>query len=175
MEKQIVRYHEPQECGCPFFTIVSAETGQILETIDLPYPSGYWHDGVEFYEQPEFLYEETTKRLSNEFPEIGKKENYRFNTHKGKRTEFRVADSVEHIKDEFLNGVFLYHEYMVTYKYYTAHTEKRWDTSKDEYRKEMTALGYDMSKWHPYIRRKTEYKDFLRSLYPNALNMIFIG
>lgn len=93
----------------------------------------------------------------------------------GKRCEYRVAVKVEPIKDAYLNDLFLYHEYYVTYKYYGTHNEKRWDGNKDEYRKEMERLGFDMSKWHAYNRNKVAYHDFLRSLFPNALNMVFVG
>ncbi len=172
---QIVIYHNPQECGNPFFMILDSEIGKLLQTIDLPTPSGYYHDGYEIVEQRDFLYEETVKRCSSKFPKVGDTEHYGFGRYNGKRVEYKMVEKVEPIKDEYLNGLFLYHEFYVTYKYYGTHPEKRWDSSKDEYRKEMERLGFDMSKWHAYNRRKVAYKDFLRSLYPNALNMVFVG
>lgn len=171
---QIVIYHNPQECGNPFFMVLDSVNGKVTQTIDLPSPSGYYYDGYEIIHQRDLLGEKREKRLTSKFPNIGDEERA-FGTMDGKRVEYRVVEKVEAIKDIYLNGSFLYHECYVTYKYYTTHTEKRWDSSKDEYRKEMERLGFDMSKWHVYYRRKVSYNDFLRSLFPNALNMVFVG
>lgn len=174
MNKEIVIYHYPQECGCPFLTIISAENGQVTRKIDLPHPSGYYHSGMEIVEQEDYLYEKTIQRSCKKYPEIGYKEPY-FGSYNGKKIVCRVVEEVTPIKDEFLNGTFLYHKFIIRYKYYTSHTECKWVAEKDEYRKEMQTLGFDMSEWHLYKRRKTEYKEFLRSFFPNALNLIFIG
>lgn len=172
---QIVIYHEPQECGNPFFMVLDSVNGKVTQTIDLPSSSGYYHDGYEIVHQRDLLGEKREKRCTSKFPNIGDEERFGLRRINGKRCEIRVVEKIEPIKDEYLNGFFLYHEYYVTCKYYTTHTEKRWDSSKDEYRKEMERLGFDMSKWHAYNRRKVSYKDFLRSLFPNALNMVFVG
>lgn len=172
---QIVIYHEPQECCNPFFMVLDSVNGKVTQTIDLPSPSGYYYDGYEIIDQRDLLGEKREKRLTSKFPNIGDEERFGFHKINGKRCEIRVVEKVEPIKDEYLDDLFLYHEYYVTYKYYTTHIEKRWDSSKDEYRKEMERLGFDMSKWHVYNRRKVGYNDFLRSLFPNALNMVFVG
>ena len=172
---QIIIYHQPQECGNPFFMILNSIDGKVIQVIDLPSPSGYYYNGYEVIEQPDFLYEKTVKRCSNKYPKVGDIDNYTFEKYHGKRVAYKVIEKIEPIKDKYLNDSLLYHEYYITYKYYAKHFEKRWDSSKDEYRKEMENLGFDMSKWHVYNRRKVEYKDFLRSLFPNALNMVFVG
>ena len=33
----IVICHQPQECGSPYLTFISQQTGEVVETIDIPY------------------------------------------------------------------------------------------------------------------------------------------
>ena len=40
----IVIYHHPQECGDPYLTFISQQTGEVVETVDLP--TGYWNSGI---------------------------------------------------------------------------------------------------------------------------------
>ena len=41
----IVIYHQPQECGSPYLTFISQETGQVVETVNIP--TGYYDSGFE--------------------------------------------------------------------------------------------------------------------------------
>ena len=36
----IAIYHHPQECGSPYLTFISQETGQVVETVDIS--TGYY-------------------------------------------------------------------------------------------------------------------------------------
>lgn len=166
--KTIVIYHEPQECGDPYFLLINAETGEAVRCIELPSSSGYTSSGIQ-YEEIELStgvmrikHTETTV-----LPQIGSKESL------CKRNTRLVLRDITDITEDF--------ELMHTYKA-TLHYEKvkivrglRF-LSKDEdsYRKDMEKLGFDMSNWCVYKRRKTDYREFLRSFFPDCLNMIFI-
>ena len=41
----IVIYHHPHECGSPYLTFISQETGQVVETVNIP--TGYYDSGFE--------------------------------------------------------------------------------------------------------------------------------
>ena len=166
--KTIVIYHEPQECGDPFFLILNAETGKEVQTIVLPSPSEYICSGIR-YEEIKIPTGVIKERFTDTtvLPEIGDcitlcKKNTRL-----------VLRSITDITEDF--------NFMHTYRA-TLHYEevkivrglRYLSKEEDCYRKDMEELGFDMSNWCIYKRRKTDYHEFLRSLFPDCLNMIFI-
>ena len=53
---------------------------------------------------------------------------------------------------------------------------RRFDSSKDTFRKEMENQGIDMTGWCVYKRRKTEFMDFLKAIMSDdVINIIKIG
>ena len=95
----IVIYHHPQECGSPYLTFISQETGQVVETVDIP--TGCYDSGLEKTDiyTPVYFYTEQVNQ--SPMPTV---DNVRlsFNSHPGlnpKNYTFRVT-KVDNIKED---------------------------------------------------------------------------
>lgn len=166
--KTIVIYHEPQECGDPFFLLINAETGKEIRYIVLPEPDKYYTSGIR-YEKIEIPTGRMKVRHTDTtvLPEIGSRESL------VKRDTRLVLRDITDITEDF-NFI---HTYRATLHYEEVKIVRglRYLSKEEDcYRKDMEKLGFDMSNWCVYKRRKTDYHEFLRSLFPECLNMIFI-
>ena len=167
----IVIYHQPQEDGSPYLTFISQETGQVVETVDIP--TGYYNSGLEKTDiyTPVYFYTEQVNqspmptvdnvRLSynpNPSPNPGPNPKYYLNS---KYYTFRVT-KVDNIKEdpEFIpTWTADVHVEVCTHK-----IKRQYDKSKDTFLQQMTEAGFDMTNWELPSREKTPFLEFLSSI-----------
>ena len=158
----IVIYHHPQECGSPYLTFISQETGQVVETVDIP--TGYYDSGLEKTDiyTPVYFYTEQVNQTP--MPTV---DNVRlsFNSHpnllNSKYYTFRVT-KVDNIKEdpEFIpTWTADVHVEVCTHK-----IQRQYDRSKDTFLQQLTEAGFDMTSWELPSREKTPFLDFLISI-----------
>ena len=173
----IVIYHQPQECGSPYLTFISQETGQVVETVDIS--TGYYESGFEKTDiyTPVYFYTEQVNQ--SPMPTV---DNVRLscNSHPGpnpKKYVFRVT-KVDNIKED--------PEFIPTWtadvhvEVCTHETKWQYDKSKDTFLQQLTEAGFDMTSWELPTRQKTPFKEFLTSICSNykdyhLINLIEIG
>ena len=173
----IVIYHQPQECGSPYLTFISQQTGEVVETIDIPY--GYYDSGeirTDIY-TPVYSYIEQVEQTP--MPTV---DNVRlsFNSHPGpnpKHYTFRVT-KVDNIKED--NNVITTWTADVHVEACTHEIKWQYDKSKDTFLQQLTEAGFDMTSWELPTRQKTPLKEFLFSICSNykdyhLINLIEIG
>ena len=174
----IAIYHHPQECGSPYLTFISQETGQVVETIDIPY--GYYDSGnkrTDIY-TPVYFYTEQVNQ--SPMPTV---DNVRlsFNSHpdllNSKYYTFRVT-KVDNIKED--NNIFPTWTADVHVEVCTHEIHWHYDKSKDTFLQQLTEAGFDMTSWELPTRQKTPFKEFLTSICSHykdyhLINLIEIG
>lgn len=171
----IVIYHHPQECGSPYLTFISQETGQVVETIDIPY--GYYNSGeirTDIY-TPVYSYIEQVEQIP--MPTV---DNVRLTCGfypNPKNYTFRVT-KVDNIKED--NNVITTWTADVHVEACTHTIKWQYDKSKDTFLKQLTESGFDMTDWELPTRQKTPLKEFLSSICSNykdyhLINLIEIG
>lgn len=158
----IVIYHHPQECGSPYLTFISQETGQVVETVDIP--TGYYNSGLEKTDiyTPVYFYTEQVNQ--SPMPTV---DNVRlsFNSHPNllnpKHYTFRVT-KVDNIKEdpEFI-PTWTADVHVEVCKH---ETKLQYDKSKDTFLQQLTEAGFDMASWELPNREKTPFLDFLSSI-----------
>ena len=173
----IVIYHHPQECGSPYLTFISQETGQVVETVDIP--TGCYDSGLEKTDiyTPVYFYTEQVNQ--SPMPTV---DNVRlsFNSHPGlnpKNYTFRVT-KVDNIKED--NNVITTWTADVHVEACTHEVKWQYDKSKDTFLHQVTEAGFDMTGWELPSREKTPFKEFLSSICSNykdyhLINLIEIG
>ena len=158
----IVIYHQPQEDGSPYLTFISQETGQVVETVDIP--TGYYNSGLEKTDiyTPVYFYTEQVNQ--SPMPTV---DNVRlsFNSHpnllNSKYYTFRVT-KVDNIKEDS--------EFIPTWtadvhvEVCKHETKRQYDKSKDTFLQQLTEAGFDMTSWELPNREKTPFLDFLSSI-----------
>ena len=173
----IVIYHQPQECGSPYLTFISQETGQVVETVDIP--TGYYNSGetrtdiftpvysyIEQVEQTPMPTVDNVRLTFNSHPDINSN-NY----------TFRVT-KVDNIKED--------PEFIPTWtadvhvEVCTHEIKWQYDKSQDTFLQQLTESGFDMTAWELPTRQKTPFKEFLSSICSNykdyhLINLIEIG
>ena len=174
----IVIYHQPQEDGSPYLTFISQETGQVVETVDIP--TGYYNSGLEKTDiyTPVYFYTEQVNQ--SPMPTV---DNVRlsFNSHPGilnpKYYTFRVTkvDNIKEDSDIFPTWTADVHIEVCTHK-----TKWQYDKSKDTFLQQLTESGFDMTGWELPTRQKTPLKEFLSSICSHykdyhLINLIEIG
>lgn len=158
----IVIYHQPQECGSPYLTFISQETGQVVETIDIPY--GYYNSGLERTDiyTPVYFYTEQVNqspmptvdnvRLShNSHPDLLNSKYYTFRVTK--------VDNIKEDPDIFPTWTADVHVEVCTHK-----TQRQYNRSKDTFLQQLTEVGFDMTSWELPNREKTPFLEFLSSI-----------
>lgn len=178
--KEIIIHVTPQECGGPYIMVVDSATGQEVKTIGLPELSGYYSSGCEF--MPTYVptgrtstrksIEYSSNSTPSELPKIGSKVRRGGNYWELVSIENHV-EVCNGCTDTGLTSVYK-HSITIHYAEMIQKSNFKYDASKDTYKKEMEKLGFNMKGWCVYKRRKTNYKDFIRALFPNALNVIFV-
>ena len=172
----IAIYHHPQECGDPYLTLISQETGEVVETITIP--DGYYDSGSERVDTYTPVYTFIEQVNQSPKPTV---ENVRLTCGfypNPKRYSFRVV-KVDNIKEDdqppFTTWTADVHieacNHEITWKY---------DPAKDEFLHQMAKSGFDMSNWELPSRQKVYILDFLKEILSsykdyNVINLIPIG
>ena len=173
----IVIYHHPQECGSPYLTFISQETGQVVETVDIP--TGCYDSGLERTDIYTPVYSFIEQVEQTPMPTV---DNVRlsYNSHPGpnpKHYTFRVT-KVDNIKED--NNVITTWTADAHVEACTHETKWQYDKSKDTFLKQLTESGFDMTSWELPTRQKTPFKEFLTSICSHykdyhLINLIEIG
>ena len=181
----IVIYHYPQECGSPYLTFISQETGQVVETVDIP--TGYYDSGLEKTDIYTPVYSYIEQVNQSPMPTV---DNVRlsFNSHpnllnsypnllNSKYYTFRVT-KVDNIKEdpEFIPA-WTADVHVEVCKH---ETKRQYNKSKDTFLQQMTEAGFDMTSWELPSREKTPFLYFLISICSHykdyhLINLIEIG
>ena len=165
----IAIYHHPQECGKPYVAFISQETGEMIETVDIP--TGFYDSGMIRTDIYTPVYSFTEKINQSPMPTV---DNVRLSSiylPNPKHYTFRVT-KVDNIKED--NTVF---------KTWTAdvHVEAcTHEISKDTFLHQMTKSGFDLSDWDIDKRMKTSFQVFLKDVCSkykdyHLINLIEIG
>lgn len=171
----IVIYHHPQECGSPYLTFISQETGQVVETVDLP--DGYYNSGdirTDIY-TPVYSFIEQV----NQTP-IPTVDNVRLTCNlypNPKNYTFRVT-KVDNIQED--TSVIKTWTADVHIEACTHEIHWEYDKSKDTFLQQLTTSGFDMTNWELPTRQHTPFREFLSSICSHykdyhLINLIEIG
>lgn len=172
----IVIYHQPQECGNPYLTFISQETGQVVETIDIP--TGYYNSGHIKTDTYTPVYDFIEQVNQTPMPTV---DNVRLTCNfypNPKHYTFRVT-KVDNIQEDnqppFITWTADVHIEVCTHE-----THWEYDKSKDTFLQQLTESGFDMTDWELPTRQKTPFKEFLSSICShykdyNLINLIEIG
>ena len=173
----IAVYHHPQECGSPYLTFISQETGEVVDTVDIP--TGYYDSGMELITrlQPVHSFTETIHRggpkptLANCEYIAGK---YGYNPHHYKYVVTKVTD-IKEDKDIFHTWTATLHVTACIPK-----TEWKFSSADDHFRHGMEAAGFNMKGWCVYRRIRTPFLEFLKQVASqykdyHLVNLIQIG
>ena len=171
----IVIYHHPQECGSPYLTFISQETGQVVETVDIP--EDYWDSGDIRTDTYIPIYSFIEKVDQKPKPTV---DNVRLSCKfypNPNKYEFRVT-KVTNIQEN--NTIFTTWTADVHVEACTHEIHWEYDKSKDTFLHQMATSGFDMTNWELPIRQKTPFKEFLSSICSkykdcDLINLIEIG
>ena len=171
----IVIYHHPQECGSPYLTFISQETGQVVETVDVP--EDYYTSGdirKDIYTPVYSFIEKVNQTPRPTVDNVRLTCNFYPNP---KRYEFRVT-KVDNIQED--NTVFTTWTADVHVEACRHEIHWKYDKSKDTFLQQLTESGFDMTDWELPIRQKTPFKEFLSSICSHykdyhLINLIEIG
>ena len=171
----IVIYHHPQECGSPYLVFISQETGQVVETVDVP--EDYWTSGdirADIYTPVYTFIEQVNQKPKPTVDNVRLTCGFYPNP---KRYEFRVT-KVDNIQED--NTVFTTWTADVHVEACRHEIHWKYDKSKDTFLQQLTEAGFDMTNWELPIRQKTPFKEFLSSICShykdyNLINLIEIG
>ena len=182
----IVIYHQPQECGVPYLTFISQQTGQVVETVDVP--EDYWTSGdirADIYTPVYTFIEQVNQKPKPTVDNVRLTCGFYPNP---KNYTFRVT-KVDNIKEDPGIDVPSNSNKYSIFKTWTAdvHIEActheihwEYDKSKDTFLQQLTEAGFDMTNWELPIRQKTPFKEFLTTICSNykdyhLVNLIQIG
>ena len=171
----IAVYHHPQECGNPYLAFISQETGEVVETVDVP--TGYYNSGdirTDIY-TPVYSFIEQVNQSPK--PTV---DNVRLSCRfypNPKKYVFRVT-KVDNIQED--NTVFTTWTADVHVDACRHEIHWEYDKTKDSFLQQLTEAGFDMTDWELPIRQKTPFKKFLSSICSHykdyhLINLIEIG
>ena len=171
----IAIYHHPQECGSPYLTFISQQTGQVVETVDIPH--GYYDSGLKRTDVYTPVYTFIEQVNQSPKPTV---DNVRLTCGfypNPKQYTFRVTkvDIIKYDPEIIPTWTADVHVEACT------HTIKwNYSSRRDHFRKELQKSGFDMSHWTLVKRSKTPFKEFLISICSNykdyhLINLIEIG
>jgi len=171
----IAVYHHPQECGSPYLTFISQETGEVVETVDIP--DGYYDSGLKTLDIYTPVYSFTEQVNQSPKPTV---DNVRLNCSfypNPKRYVFKVT-KVDNIKyDPKIIPTWTADVHVDA----CTHTTKwQYSTKRDSFRKQLQKAGFNMKPWTLTKRMKTPFMDFLKSVASSykdyhLVNLIQIG
>lgn len=171
----IAIYHHPQECGSPYLTFISQESGEVMETVDIP--EGYYFSGWKTTEKLTPIRSFTEEYNGNPKPSVNTVRavaNYRFHPNDVKYVVTKVTD----IKED--------PTFPPTWKA-TLHVDEckvelssEYHIEEDTFLNGMTEAGFDMTGWTLPERQKIHMLDFFRKLMEgykgyHLINVIEIG
>lgn len=172
----IAIYHAPQECGIPTVSLVSQQSGEILEKLEIP--EDYYWSGQEQVEVCTPV-RQFTEHISQAIHEptldvIRPKAQYLCHDRDHK---FRPI-SITNLKYD--PSIVPTWEADVLVEEYVSETKFEYHPDKDTFSQTMERQGIDMTKWPLPVRQKTDLLRFLRevlSSYKNyhLVNIIKIG
>ena len=167
----IAIYHHPQECGSPYLTFISQETGQVVETVNIP--TGYYDSGFEKTDIYTPVYTFIKKVKQSHMPTV---DNVRIICDTPKNYTFRVI-KVNNIKKD--SNTFTTWTADVHVEACTHEVKWQYDKSKDTFLQQLTKSGFDMTTWDIPTRHETPFKEFLSSICSNykdyhLINLIVI-
>lgn len=170
--KTLAIYHAPQEWGDPYVLIVNLEDGQVVKTIHMS--SGYYDSGMIYQSRQEMLEECADRKFSGvPLPEIGTVEYLH-----SRRGEF-LLESITDIEKWTLgnNNELVGYNAILHYRRFRTIHEFKFSRTGDTFRQELEDQGIDMTGWCVYRRRKTDFKEFLKSILSdfNVVNVLNIG
>jgi len=171
----IAVYHHPQECGSPYLTFISQETGEVVETVDIP--EGYFDSGLKRTDIYTPVYSFTEQVNQSPKPTV---DNVRLNCSfypNPKRYVFKVT-KVDNIKyDPKIIPTWTADVHVDA----CTHTTKwQYSTKRDSFRKQLQKAGFNMKPWTLTKRMKTPFMDFIKSVASSykdyhLVNLIQIG
>ena len=172
----IAVYHQPQECGSPYLTFISQETGEVVETVDIP--EGYFYSGCQHIKQLHKVYSFTEQidrggrrpTKHNTVPSA----HYGYNPHHYEYVVTKVTD----IKRD--NDIFPTWRATLHIDACIAKSVTKYSSSEDYFKKQMTESGFNMKGLCLYKRMRTPFLDFLKqvaSTYKDyhLVNLLEIG
>ncbi len=172
----IVIYHHPQECGSPYLTFISQETGQVVETVDIP--EDYWDSGdirTDIYTPVYSFIEQVNQSPKPTVDNVRLSCSFYPNP---KHYTFRVT-KVDNIQEDdqppFTTWTADVHVEACRHEIHW-----KYDKSKDTFLQQLTEAGFDMTGWELPTRQKTPFKEFLSSICSkykdyHLINLIEIG
>jgi hypothetical protein len=171
----IVIYHHPQECGSPYLTFISQQTGQVVETVDLP--EGYYNSGLKRVDIYTPVYNFIEQVNQSPIPTV---DNVRLTCGfypNPKHYTFRVT-KVDNIKED--TSVFKTWTADIHVEACTHDIKWMYSTHRDHFRKQLQKAGFNMKPWTLTKRQKIPFKEFLSSICSNykdyhLVNLIQIG
>lgn len=167
----IVIYHHPQECGSPYLTFISQQTGQVLEQVDIP--------AYDYYTAGQ-------QRITTEIPVRTFTEQV-CQTPKPTLSNVRIkAYCLSHPRDHKFKPIkvtitgsddsfFRTWTADITVQEYIEKTDYRYSSSLDTFKQQMTSLGFDMKGWCLYKRQRTSFTDFLKAVCSSFRNYHLIN
>lgn len=171
----IAIYHHPQECGSPYVALISQETGEVVEAVDIP--EGYFQSGVRMIDVYTPVY--TFTEEVNQTPEptvdnVRLRANYMPNPH---HYVFRVT-KVTDVKED--PGIIKTWKATVHAEACTHDIKWKYDTRRDSFRNQLMKAGFDMDEWKLRARQKTNMMDFLKDIFSkykdyHLINILSIG
>jgi len=188
MQNVIAIYHQPQECGSAYLAFISQNSGEILNTVDIP--SGYLYSGLEMVTTLKKVKTITGHVSQSKKPDVDNVDPYSVvNTatnrnqlkfmmrRKSKRYVFKTSKVNITGEDDYL---FHTYEADVEVDVLLKTEEMKFDSKKDTFKSQMSASGFNMKGWCLYKRRQTNFMDFLRIITKsykdyNVINLIQIG
>ena len=169
-------YHAPQECGGPFVTLISQQTGEVVETLDVP--EDYYYSGDEQVEvcTPVRQFTEhicqAIHRPTVETVKIKASFGPHARDHKFKAIGITNLEYDPNIVPTW-DADILVEEYISDIKF-------EYHPEKDTFKQTMEKQGIDMDPWPLPVRQKTELMTFIKTIlssYKNyhLINLIRIG
>ena len=172
----IAIYHVPQECGVPTVSLVSQQTGKILETLEIP--DDYYYSGEEQVEVCTPV-RQFTEHICQAFHEPTLeivRPKAQFLSHP-RDHKFR-AIGISNLKYD--SSILPTWDADVLVEEYVSETKFVYRPEKDTFSQTMESQGINMDSWPLPVRQKTELMEFLRrilSSYKNyrLINILRIG
>ena len=169
-------YHAPQECGEPFVTLVSQQTGLVLETLDVP--EDYYYSGEERVDicTPVRQFTEHICQGGSEPTVDTVRVPSAFGLHP-RDHKFRALKVT--ITGHDLNIIPTWDADVLVEEYISDFTFK-YDPDKDTFKQTMESQGIPMAEWPLPVRQKTDLMTFLKTVLSSykdyrLINLIRIG
>ncbi len=172
----IAIYHAPQECGVPTVSLISQQTGKILETLEIP--EDYYYSGEEQVEicTPVRQFTEHVCQAIHQPTLETVRVKAQFLSHP-RDHKFRAL-SISNLKYD--SSIIPTWDADVLVEEYISETKFMYFQEKDTFSQTMESQGIPMAEWPLPVRQKTELMEFLKTIltsYKNyrLINILRIG